>query len=74
MFDVFQFRQSHAVPDAGAPSNCAKWHSYCATVTLLALLFAAFKTEKNSIVPFVYKASVPGLELRHRNCMGTGDR
>jgi hypothetical protein len=40
MFDVFQFL---AVPEAGAPSNCAKWRFYCATVTLLALFFTAFK-------------------------------
>jgi hypothetical protein len=40
MFDVFQFLP---VPEASAPLNCAKWHFRCATVALLALLFAAFK-------------------------------
>jgi len=37
MFDVFQLR---AGPEAGAPPHCAKRHSDCATVTLLALFFS----------------------------------
>jgi hypothetical protein len=66
--------QLPAVPEANAPPNCAKWHSCCATVTLLALFFGWSENRKKRNYPFVCNASMPFLKLRHPYCIAIGSR
>jgi hypothetical protein len=76
MFDVGRsaFDVSLSTPEAGAPPHCAKRHSDCANVTLLALFFSQPENRKSGNPPFVCKTSMSFLELRHHYCIGTGNR